>query len=138
MAWLCALGLAAVFLAAALLKLRDVAGFYREIENYQVFPPVLAVGLAYYVPALELVAAVAVLVPRWRRPGALVLGLLLAAFLGLLTSAWVRGLDISCGCFGVENFSANYPWLLARDTLLLALAAWVYYIGGLHKSTSTP
>jgi hypothetical protein len=45
-----------------------------------------------------------------------------AVFLIALSSAWVRGLDIRCGCFGKDEVSTNYPMLLTRDALLLAAA----------------
>jgi hypothetical protein len=51
----------------------------------------------------------------------------MCVFIAALASAWSRGLDISCGCFGRENATADFPLLLARDgaLLLAALAiAW--------------
>jgi len=121
-----AAGLGAVFLVAGLTKMQDVAGFFHDIEGYRTFPPAVAAGLAYFVPALESVAGAAVLMVRWRRPGAWVLGFLLAAFLALLAVSWVRGLDVTCGCFGQRTAGANYPLLLGRDAVLLALAIFVF------------
>ncbi|MGA2052412.1 MAG: MauE/DoxX family redox-associated membrane protein [Opitutales bacterium] len=118
--------LGAVFLAAGVTKAQDVAGFFRAVQDYRVFPHALALGLAYFVPALELVAGAAVLSTRWRRAGALVLGALLAAFLILLAVSWARGLDITCGCFGEGAGPANYPLRLGRDAVLLALAVVVF------------
>jgi uncharacterized membrane protein YkgB len=43
-------------------------------------------------------------------------------FMVAIGSAWARGLDISCGCFGKDEVSTNYPSLVLRDGLLLAAA----------------
>jgi uncharacterized membrane protein YkgB len=49
----------------------------------------------------------------------------LAVFIVAIVSAWARGLDIDCGCFGKGNISSNYTWLLVRDLLMLASAVYV-------------
>lgn len=50
------------------------------------------------------------------------------AFIIGIASAWARGLQIECGCFGgsgslVQNASAKYPSEIARDGGLLILSA---------------
>jgi putative oxidoreductase len=124
--------LGAVFLWAGLAKAQDVAGFFRDLQSFRLFPAPLAAALAYYIPALELVAGVAVLLRRWRRAGALVLGAMAVAYFLVLALSWARGLDISCGCFGGGPERVDFPWLLLRDALLLPLAV-VVYIGGAEK-----
>ena len=52
--------------------------------------------------------------------------LLFLAFIVGIASAWARGLQIDCGCFGGGGFDADatekYPWEIARDVGLLALS----------------
>jgi uncharacterized membrane protein YphA (DoxX/SURF4 family) len=117
--------LGAVFLLAGLTKAQDAAAFFRDLEGFRIFPAPAAVVLAYFVPALEIVAGAAVLAPRWRRAAALVLGTLLAGYLVLLAMSWARGLAVTCGCFGGTG-NANYPLLLGQDAILLSLAAFVF------------
>ncbi|HEU4410412.1 MAG TPA: MauE/DoxX family redox-associated membrane protein [Polyangiaceae bacterium] len=120
------LGLGALFLVAGALKLRDPYAFALEIANYQLFPA-LAPWLAAALPATEIVVGVALVAgPRpWARAGALAAALLLGAFTVAATSAVVRGVNISCGCFGAD--SGPVTWLtVARDVGLVALALWVY------------
>jgi putative oxidoreductase len=120
------LGLGALFLAAGVLKLADPQAFAIEIANYQLFPalaPWLAVGL----PSTEVVVGVALVAgpQRWARAGALAAALLLGAFTVAATSAVVRGINISCGCFGSD--SGPVTWLtVLRDVALVAAALWVY------------
>jgi putative oxidoreductase len=79
-------------------------------------------GLALYLPWLELLCAAAVLTRRYER-GAL---LLLAGWGGIFTvalaSAWLRGLDISCGCFGHSASPTALPWAIARSLTLGMIA----------------
>jgi putative oxidoreductase len=120
------LGLGALFLAAGGLKLSDPYAFALEISNYQLFPS-LAPWLAAALPSTEIVVGVALVAgPRaWARAGALAAALLLAAFTVAATSAVVRGVNISCGCFGAD--SGPVTWLtVLRDLGLVAAALYVY------------
>jgi putative oxidoreductase len=120
------LGLGALFLVAGALKLRDPYAFALEISNYQLFPA-LAPWLAAALPATEIVVGVALVAgPRpWVRAGALAAALLLGAFTVAATSAVVRGVNISCGCFGAD--SGPVTWLtVLRDVAFVAAAFWLY------------
>jgi uncharacterized membrane protein YphA (DoxX/SURF4 family) len=124
--WLAIALLSLVFLWAAVPKLIDPAGFLVSIENYRLLPGWLAWWVAIWLPPLELVLALALWVPRTRRSAAVLIALLMLLFTVLLLSAWVRGLDISCGCFGgTSSEAANFPLLLVRDLVLLGAALWV-------------
>jgi uncharacterized membrane protein YphA (DoxX/SURF4 family) len=118
--------LGAMFLAAGILKARDVGGFYHDLQSYRLFSPELLLLVAYYGPALEIIAGAAVLFERSRRAGAALLVVMLAGFIMLLTVSWMRGLDISCGCFGPDGGKTNYPLRLGEDVVLLTLAVWVF------------
>jgi len=127
-AWPARLVLAGVFLAAAAPKLADPAGFAAAIANYRAFPEALVNLVATVVPALELVAALALLSP-WRRGGALLLGALLLGFTALLALSLARGLDVACGCFGgaadPTQTDPVRPLHLLRNLGLLGLVALV-------------
>jgi putative oxidoreductase len=118
-----ALGL--LFLVAGALKLASPALFTTDIANYLLFPT-LAPLLATTLPAIEIVVGGALLalgVP-WRRAAALCAAGLMLVFTIAASSAFARGIDIACGCFGSE--SGPIGWLtLARDIGLLAVAVAV-------------
>lgn len=112
---------AAVFVAAAIPKLLDPLAFSEAIGNYRVFPYWSWNALAALVPMLELVAAAMLLCRSTRRAGALILGSLTLAFVALIASVIVRGVDVECGCFGQSVAAESVGWpLLLRDLLLLA------------------
>ena len=114
------LGLAATFGYAAVGKIADPAAFAFAIDNYRLVPWPVAVVMALYLPWLE-IAAVAALFWKRARGGALViLTGLSGLFAAALTSGMIRGLDISCGCFGADG-APGLGWPLARAILLLAV-----------------
>ena len=127
LAIVCRLGLAAIFAAAGAMKLRDVHGFAYDLHLFGLTPWALSKPLAFYLPGLEMVTAIALFIPRLRL-GALfaVLGMG-AAFSAAIASAWARGLDLSCGCFGHAQDSTNYPLHLAGTLALFATALWLLF-----------
>jgi uncharacterized membrane protein YphA (DoxX/SURF4 family) len=108
-----------MFLYAAAPKIKDPAEFAKAISYYK-FLPIWAInGLALLLPWWELGAAVALFVPSWRRAGAAAVLGMVCMFIIAVSSAVIRGLDISCGCFGTGS-QATGAKTLALDLLLLA------------------
>jgi uncharacterized membrane protein YphA (DoxX/SURF4 family) len=117
--------LATVFIGAGALKLRDPLAFANDVANYQL-GPALAPLLAAALPALEIVVGLALLVlgAPWRRAAALCAAALMGMFTVAAGSAFARGLDVTCGCFG--SASGAVGWLtLVRDVALLGAAVLV-------------
>ena len=121
--WALRLALGALFVFTGAVKVADPSAFAIEIHNYQLFP-VLAPMLAATLPAVELAIGAALLAgPRpWVRAGALASAALLAVFTVAVGSAVVRGINITCGCFGAG--SGPVTWMtVIRDVALLAASA---------------
>ena len=119
--------LAALFGVAGALKLGDPAQFARDIANFQLIAPPWSAMLAVYLPWLELLAAAALLVPRWHQGAtAVVLGLSVG-FVAALASAWWRNLDIACGCFGAASATTTGTALL-RSIVITLLAATLLWL----------
>ena len=115
------LGLAAVFLSAAIPKILEPDLFASSIYNYQIMPAmginVMAIGL----PWLELVLGVCIGLGLWTRANALIVSLLMVVFVIAFASATSRGLNISCGCFevGEGHDASSLYWVLVRDFAFL-------------------
>lgn len=128
------IAVAGVFLVAGVMKIWDfkhghsaTPDFTIAIQSYHLLPsPDLAVLLAVYLPWLELTAALALFVRRLALGASAALLGMTVVFLGAIGSAWWRGLDIACGCFGREEIATDYPTLLLRDLALLAACAAVF------------
>ena len=118
--------LGGVWIVAGILKLPDPAAAERAVRAYRLLPEALVAPVAFGLPALEIAVGVLLVAGAFVRPAAAVSVLLLAAFLAGIGSAWARGLQIDCGCFGgggeVGAGEAAYLPDVLRDTGLVVLA----------------
>ena len=120
-AMLCALGVGGYFIFAALPKIWEPRQFAVDIKNYQMLPQAYLNLVALYLPWLEVFAAIAIIVPKTRRPGSVIIAGLLLFFIGAVSyAAFYKGLDITCGCTGKNSAKAGWPTIL-RNTFLLIL-----------------
>jgi putative oxidoreductase len=118
--------LAAAFLAAGLLKIADPHAFALSIARLRIAPVALIGPVAIVVPWTEVVAAVALYIPRYRRAALGLLLSLLSGFTMILGAALARGAAGSCGCFGSGASLLSRPEVaLCRNALLLAIAVFL-------------
>ena len=120
-----------VWVVAGGLKLPDPAASVRAVRAYDLLPESAVTLVGHGLPVLELLIGLLLLVGLLTRPAAIVSSLLLVAFIAGIVSAWARGLEIECGCFGgggaKAGAAAAYPWEIARDLGLLLLSAWLVW-----------
>jgi putative oxidoreductase len=110
-----------VFIWSGALKILHPLDFAQNIAAYELFPKwiCLLVGLA--LPWVEEVTGLLLVLGLFRRGAALVASGMLAAFILLVSVTMIRGLSLTCGCFG--SFSGKVGWtLLVQDVVLLFLA----------------
>lgn len=134
--WVFRIALAVLFVSAAVPKLLDPATFAKDILNYRVSLPFIGQDYVFlaaaFMPAFELVGALALLLPRWKRAGSLIVGGLLLLFIILIAQAVARGLNIDCGCFGRSVVSLTLAQKVGfskilENTFWLAAAAFVFF-----------
>src|SRR6266536_220735 len=119
--WTAALAIAILFLSSGLWKISDPQGWAVRLAQARV-PERLSLAGAMFFGIAETVGGVLILVPRFRRWGAILTALLLAAFLVYFAVNFetLRGQDCSC-----------FPWIkrvvgpgfFIGDGILLLLAA---------------
>jgi len=123
--------LAAVLAWSGLSKMADPDAAVRAVRAYQLLPEGLVKLFAWGLPFVELAVAVLLLAGIATRVTAVVASGLLLMFMFSIASAWARGLQIDCGCFGgggpAHADAAKYVSELARDFGLLVLAAWLVW-----------
>lgn len=128
------LGMAAVFIAAALPKIAAPDLFALSVHNYQILPPWGVNALALFLPWLELLIGLCLGLGLWSRASALFMAGLMVVFIIALVSAAARGLSISCGCFEVGEHAAGAStlvWAALRDLgFLLASVLLVRFDAG--------
>jgi len=112
--------LAGIFIYAGALKAIDPVQFASDIDNFKILPWPVSVALGFYLPWLELFCALA-LVFRFLYRGALsILMVLIVTFTLATIAAKIRGLDITCGCFGHLSQNWSFPSHLATNLAILA------------------
>ena len=97
--------LAAVMVWAGLSKIVDPAGFYGSILAYQLpLPPLFLKTAAVVLPWLEIFCGLLLAANIARRATLMLVIGLFALFLAMVVQAYLRGLNISCGCLDLSPF----------------------------------
>ena len=116
-----------VWVLAGLLKLPDPAASVRAVRAYDLLPEQAVTTVGHLLPLVEVVVGLCLLAGLVTRLSATVSALLFVAFIVGIASAWSRGLEIDCGCFGgggpVAAGATRYGIEMLRDTALLLVAA---------------
>nr|WP_120491166.1 MauE/DoxX family redox-associated membrane protein [Corynebacterium lactis] len=124
-------GLAAVWLIAGGIKLLDPLASRQAVQAFEIIPrdylQIVAIGL----PAFEVILGLLLLLGTFLRPTAVASGVLMGVFIAAIISAWARGLQIDCGCFGGGGYNPEvtpmtYLSEIGRDGGFLLLAVVVY------------
>jgi hypothetical protein len=99
--WSARLAIAAIFLEAAQHALSDRQEFAGVVAAYRIAPVSWAEAVGAVLPGMQIVAAVALMVPRLAAPGAWLALALLLLFTAAITLNLRRGrTHIDCGCGG--------------------------------------
>lgn len=127
--------LAAVFVYAGVIKLYDPAAFYESILAYRLLPNGLSYIVAYLLPPMEILLGIGLFFYRYVKVSALSIAILNLVFIFAISTAWGRGLDISCGCFGRDDPSVVFPYVLdiLRDVFFIFLAVAVANFARISK-----
>ncbi len=119
--------IAGIFIYAGAIKALDPVQFASDIDNYKILPWPISVALAFYLPWLEIFCGFALVVRLLYRGALSISTALILTFTFATVAAKVRGLDITCGCFGHASQHWSFPAHLATNLGILAalLALWV-------------
>jgi putative oxidoreductase len=120
-----------VFLISSYSKLKDPIGFVQAIENYKIFGALLSRWGAIFIPALEFILAILLITGRWMKETFIITAALFTIFDVMIIQAYLRGLDISCGCFGSSHSPIDI-WKFVENGMFTALAitGLIYYLPG--------
>jgi len=145
------LALAAIFIVAAIGKMKPQAGmpwafhsinlsllmFSWVVDSYQILPSGTVTLFAQVLPPFELFLGLWLLSGIALRLSSLVSTLLMCMFVTALASAFERGLGINCGCFG-QGAQVQVKTELMRVSLLFLPLALAVTVGAflLHRKSS--
>lgn len=114
--------LGGLFVFSGYLKLRNPELFAIDVHNFKIvgdpWPSIVALTL----PWLEVFCGVGLIVHRCYLGSLAILATSIFVFNLALGSAWIRGLEISCGCFGDSEEITNYAVAIGRNIVLLGIA----------------
>ena len=131
------LAFGAFFIWSGVAKVKNPIAFADAVRNYEIVGDPFAVAIAHFLPLVEVFAGVFVMLGILRRGGMAVLLGCLVVFNVALCLAWIRGLDITCGCFGGTE-KVNYPIRVGMNFALIALGFIILNRLGLADSEGEP
>lgn len=119
------LAIGITFLYAGVIKALAPVDFFHSILKYDLvsWRP-LVISMAFYLPWLEIVCGAALVLKQSHAALVLLLAMT-SVFTAAIASAMIRGLDISCGCFG--HASHGMPVELGIDIAILGGLLFLFW-----------
>jgi len=122
-----------IFLLAGLAKISDPVRFLLTLREFQLFPEVIIRFLAVYLPWLEFILGLFILLGILYRTSSLMLAFLNAVFTLAILSVIIRGIDIDCGCFGLLADILKIPdsadiKAVIRNLLFIGMCLYIFFV----------
>jgi uncharacterized membrane protein YphA (DoxX/SURF4 family) len=119
--------LGGLFMYASFDKMANQEAFLKIIHNYKVLPVQLENPLAIFLPWMEFLTGLCIVINKWVKGAWLLYSTMLVIFIIALTQALGRGLDISCGCFSVQPSSTSTIWLRIIEDIVMLFFSINFY-----------
>ncbi len=97
-------------------------GFSFDVENYRIVGEGISRLVAVWLPYLELILALLLISGIWLNAAVIINVLLMGLFFLMVLQAYVRGLDISCGCFYPGGEDSIGPVKIIENVVFLGLS----------------
>jgi uncharacterized membrane protein YphA (DoxX/SURF4 family) len=118
-----------VDVVAGVLKFPDPAANVRQVRAFRILPEAVVPTVGHALPTVEILIGAMLILGLLTRFFAVLATLFFVAFIIGIASAWARGLEINCGCFGSHGVPVNphrqYAIDIARDIGLLICSTWL-------------
>jgi uncharacterized membrane protein YphA (DoxX/SURF4 family) len=119
--------LGALFIWSSMDKMANAPEFAKVIYYYRILPSGFENLLAIFLPWMEFITGLLLVVGRFKRGAILIYNGMLVIFILALSQALIRGLDISCGCFSVKPSTTSEVWLrIILDLIMLFFSVNLY------------
>ena len=121
-----------IFLIAGLAKIADPVRFMLTLREFDVFPRVIVPFLAVYLPWLELLLGLSLVLGLLYRTSALMLAFLNFLFMLAILAVISRGIVVDCGCFGLFADALKLPDMadyktVIRNVLFTSLCVYLFF-----------
>lgn len=127
------LGFGILLIIASVDKLFHPQGFAVAVDNYRVVGEGLSRWVAIWIPYLEAITGLFLIIGLWLDAAVLINAILMLVFLALVSQAWARGLDITCGCFAVEGDTPIGLWKILENLGFLLGAVFLFLLSQKQK-----
>jgi len=124
------------FIYASYYKIMSPADFAKMVYGYNLFPEALINLIAIFLPFVELISGLSLLLGIYPRSAALIINGLLLAFIILLTINIIRGHEFDCGCFSAKETGSPKmmaQMMVVRDVIYLIMGLQVFLFNGVRK-----
>ena len=130
-----------LMLWAGLAKIANLQDFLVSIYGYELPLPELTLRLAAIIlPWLEILCGIALITGIWQQEFLSLLSLIGLMFILITGQAWVRGLDISCGCFGTklekDTFLGSVAFAFFRNLVFFGIVFYLWLRSIAQKKTN--
>ncbi len=110
--------------------------FAFDILSFDVVPWEAAVVIAHVLPWIEILIALALVIPKTRRSALFGAAGLLMGFVVLLAWTLARGLEVACGCLGAGE--GGILEALLRNLILIGIALALAIFHPVRRTRKTP
>jgi uncharacterized membrane protein YphA (DoxX/SURF4 family) len=118
--------LGGLFVYASFYKIIHPGDFAKSIWYYHMVPGAFINFIALIMPWWELIAGLCLIFGILYRGAVWSIFIMLVIFAVALLSAWMRGLDIQCGCFKAATGAGDEALnTLLRDLGMIVLVLWL-------------
>ena len=123
------------FIYASYHKIFAPAEFAKIVYGYGLFPHGAINLIAIFLPFLELVTGLALILGIYTRSAVVIIIGMLAAFIVVLSINLLRGHEFNCGCFSVKDpgYLSSAKATIVKDIIYLALGLQVFLFNGIRK-----
>jgi putative oxidoreductase len=120
--------LGVIFLLSSVTKVFETAKFMDSIAGYKIVPQMFLYPMALIIPWVQLVCGLLLMLDVYPKSNAFVLSGLLTVYTIAITSAFIRGIDMDCGCFDLMIGLPDRVGIFAivRDLVLLGMSGSVF------------
>ncbi len=126
-----------ILIYASLDKLLHPVQFALAVENYRLISSAASRWVAIWLPYLELLTGLLLMSGFWEEAAGLTTTLLMGIFFIAIFQAYLRGLDISCGCFSVDG-DANLGVGKVLENLALLIGSIILVVLQHRRPTIQP
>lgn len=122
-----------IFLTSGLAKISDPIRFMLTLREFRLFPEIIVPFTAIYLPWLEFILGLFILVGIMHRTASLILSCLTGFFTLAITSVIVRGIEVDCGCFGMLADMLHLPDMadakaVVRNLVFIGMSIFIFAV----------